>query len=192
MGASGAGKSSLMQASVIPKLIDSDEISVVRIDGWPEGKEPARWLSDAMYDQLRFGAPPEDLSPDEAIRAAAKRAARRSARLLLIYLDQIEQLLYASRSTIEVNAFFECVHELLELPLRNVRVVLSLREDYLGRFRDRLRDLGRLLVHGFRVGPLTVAELCEAVCKAAAAGEPPETWSPVEMRALMLQVRVPG
>src|SRR6185295_8502793 len=120
------------------------------------------------------------------------RSARRSPRLLLIYLDQIEQLLHASRSTAEVDAFFERVQTLVDLPLRNARVALALREDYLGRFRDRLRDRGRLLENGFRVGPLTVAELCSAVCQAAASGVPPQTWSPEQMRELMLEVRVPG
>src|SRR5262249_55700745 len=133
-----------------------------------------------------------DLSADEAVVAAAKRVARRSPRLLVIYLDQIEQLLYGSRSVADADAFFECVHGLVELSLRNVRVVLSLREDYLGRFRDRLRDLVRLLSHSFRVGPLTVGELCDAVCQAAATGDPPQAWDRQEMLALMLQVRVPG
>jgi WD40 repeat protein len=191
-GPSGAGKTSVMQASVLPRLVESREISVVRVDSWPEAEAPSRWLASAIYDQLGFGAVPEDLSPDEAIEAAAKRVARRSSRLLVVYLDQMEQLLYASRSPAETDAFFECVHALVELPLRNVRVVLSLREDYLGRFRDRLREFDRLLSHGFRVGPLTVGELCEAVCKAAATGEPPQTWQTDEMRVLMLQMRVAG
>src|SRR5262249_23093782 len=55
-----------------------------------------------------------------------------------------------------------------------------------------LRDRRRVLTHGFRVGPLTVAELTEAVCRTAAAGEPSQTWSTDRMRTLMLEVRGPG
>lgn len=191
-GPSGAGKSSLMQASVIPALIASHGVRAVRVDGWPEGEDPSRWLASAMYTQLGLGELPGDLAPGEAIVQAAQRAARRSSRLLLVYLDQIEQILYASRRADEVDTFFENLQALVDLPLRNARVVLSLREDYLGRFRDRARDRGRLLENGFRVGPLTVAELCGAVCQAAATGEPPQRWSLEPMRELILQMRVPG
>jgi WD40 repeat protein len=191
-GPSGAGKSSLMQAAVIPSLVATHGVRAVRVDGWPEGEDPTRWLASAVYAQLGMGEAPADLAPAEAIFHAAQRAARRSPRILLVYLDQIEQLLYATRPADAVDAFFESMQALVDLPLRNARVALSLREDYLGRFRDRLRGRRRLLENGFRVGMLTVGELCEAVCQAAAAGEPPQTWSPDQMRALMLQVRAPG
>src|SRR5262249_32899616 len=81
---------------------------------------------------------------------------------------------------------------LAQRPMRGLQLVLSLREDYLGRFRDRLRSQRRLLDHGFRVGPLTVGELIDAVCKGAAKGEPPQQWRADEMRKLLLQVRTPG
>ncbi len=191
-GPSGAGKSSLMQASVLPAMIASHGARVVRVDAWPEGEEPARWLAEALYAQLELGAVPVETDPGEAIVLAAQRAARRSSRMLIIYLDQIEQLLYPGRPADEVDAFLDHVEALLDLPLRNARVTLSLREDYLGRFRDRARGRGRLLEHGFRVGPLTVAELGEAVLQAAAAGQPPQTWAPEQVRELMLQVRAPG
>jgi WD40 repeat protein len=191
-GPSGAGKSSLVQASVIPGLVESQDIRAVRVDSWPDGEDPTRWLADAVYSDLKLGERPDDMAPDEAVLAAAQRAARRSPRLVVVYLDQMEQLLYSNRLAAECDALFDCVNRLVDMPLRNLRVVLSLREDYLGRFRDRLRDRRRLLDNGFRVGPLTVAEICDAVCKAAAAGEPPQSWSPEEMLKLMLQVRVPG
>lgn len=191
-GPSGAGKSSIVQASVIPSLIESQEIRVVRVDGWPEDREPTAWLAATAYSNLGFGEPPTDTPAADALLAAAQRAARRSPRIVLVYLDQIEQLLYASRDAAEGEAFFNDINRLVEAPLRNLRVVLSLREDYLGRFRDRLKDHRRILDHGFRVGPLTVADLTSAVCQAAAAGEPPQEWDAEAMRELMLQVRVPG
>ncbi|WP_437562241.1 nSTAND1 domain-containing NTPase [Sorangium sp. So ce542] len=191
-GPSGAGKSSLMRAAVIPALVDDQDISVARIDGWPEDQEPTRWLAQAVYADLGLGEAPAEMSAEDALLSAAKRAARRSSRIMLLYLDQIEQILYASRSVGASEAFFDSLNRLVELPVRNLRVALSLREDYLGRFRDRLRDHRRLLDHGFRVGPLTVGEISAAVCQAAAAGEPPQAWDLEQMTALMLQVRVPG
>lgn len=191
-GPSGAGKSSLLQASVFPRLVDKHDIRLVRVDAWPEGEEPIAWLLSAMRAELGSNTTSEDALPKDAVFRAARTAARSSSRILVIYLDQLEQLLFAGRTADEIVPFFDCVEELLDLPLRNVRVVLSLREDYLGRFRDRLRDLRRMTENGFRVGPLDVHELTEAVVLAAAAGEPPQSWSTSEMRGLMLQVRVPG
>ncbi len=191
-GPSGAGKSSLVQAAVVPSLIDKHEIRVVRVDGWPEDQDPTTWLADAVYAGLSLGERPADVRPVDALIMAVQRAARRSSRLVLVYLDQMEQLFYASRKVEVSGELFDALSRLVDLPLRNLRVVLSLREDYLGRFRDRLGDRRRLLDHGFRVGPLTVAELSDAVCQTAAAGEPPQIWDEEPMRALMLQVRVPG
>jgi hypothetical protein len=191
-GPSGAGKSSLVQASAIPTLIESHEIDVVRIDAWPADKDPCQWLADTMHTELDLGPRQTELPPDQAIRMAVRRVARRSSKLVLIYLDQVEQLLEPSRNIAEIEAFFDCLESVVHLPLRNLRVLLALREDYLGRFRDRLRQHRRLLDHGFRVSPLSVAEISEAVCQAAAAGTPPQTWDLDTTRALMLQVRVPG
>ncbi len=191
-GPSGAGKSSLVQASAIPSLIESNEIDVVRIDAWPPDENPTQWLADAMYANLDLGPRQTDLPPEQAIRTAAQRVARRSSNPMLIYLDQVEQLLYPSRNLTDVEAFFDALGAVVDLPLRNLRVVLALREDYLGRFRDRLRQHKRLLDHGFRVGPLTVTEITAAVCQAASAGIPPQTWDIDATRALMLQVRVAG
>lgn len=191
-GPSGAGKSSLVQASVLPSLLDAHDIRVVKVDGWPDGVEPVSWLAMAVYSDLGFGVPPEGMESADAIFMAAKRVARGSSRPLVVYLDQMEQLLYSNRKPDESEALFECVHQLVELPLRNIRVVLSLREDYLGRFRDRLKDRRRILDHGFRVGPLTVLELTEAVCQAAASGKPSQQWDAARIKRLMMQVRVAG
>jgi len=191
-GPSGAGKSSLVQAAVLPALVDSRQIRVVRVDAWPEGEAPDAWLAQAIFADLRLGEVPPDISPMDAILNAAKRSARASERLVIIYLDQIEQLFFTHRTAEETNSLFACLYALVELPIRSLRVVLSLREDYLGRFRDRVRDRGRLLENTFRVGPLTVEELTTAVCQAARSGDPAQEWSFDSMRTLMMQVRVPG
>ena len=191
-GPSGAGKSSLLQAAVFPKLVEKDEVRLVRVDAWPEGEEPTKWLASALQMELGQHAAAPEIAAKNAIFHAVRSAARSSPRLLVVYLDQLEQLLFSNRTIEETQPFFDCVEELLDLPLRNLRVVLSLREDYLGRFRDRLRDLRRITENGFRVGPLNVYELTEAVVLAAAAGEPPQSWATNEMRGLMMQVRVPG
>jgi WD40 repeat protein len=191
-GPSGAGKSSLMQAAVLPTLAEKNDARLIRVDSWPEGEEPTKWLAAAMHAEFGLGDLPTDELAKEAVFRTARGAARASSRPLVIYLDQLEQLLFMGRTVEETQPFFDCLEELVDMPLRTVRVVLSLREDYLGRFRDRLRDLRRVTEGGFRVGPLNVAELTDAVVQAAAAGNPAQEWSIDEMHGLMLQVRMPG
>jgi WD40 repeat protein len=191
-GPSGSGKSSLIQASVLPHLQDAEDVRVVHLDGWPSAEDPTHWLSMAMHSELKHGEPDIDISPSEAVLSSLKRAVRGSSRILVICIDQLEQLLYPGRDSRQTETFFDCVNDILDLPLRTLRVVMSLREDYLGVFRDRLRDHRRVLGQGFRVGPLTVGELTQAMCQTATSGQPPQVWAADEMRALLMQVRVPG
>ncbi len=191
-GPSGAGKSSILQAAVFPALVERQHARIVRVDAWPEGNDPLSWLRDALYAGLGLGDAPSVGSAADSVFRAVRAAARSSSRPLIVYLDQLEQLFFTGRTDEETRPFFDCLEELVDMPLRALRVVLTLREDYLGRFRDRLRHLPRIRENAFRVGPLTVGELIDAVVLEAAAGEPPQTWSRDEMRDLMMQVRVPG
>ncbi|HZI05272.1 MAG TPA: AAA family ATPase, partial [Archangium sp.] len=135
-GPSGAGKSSLMQASVIPLLQELHGFRVVRIDAWrASGQAPLEQLVGAMFADLGLGEVPTELSPREALDEAVRLAERYSARPILIYLDQLEQLLYPSRSPEGTDELFEGLGALARKPLRGLQLVLSLREDYLGRFR---------------------------------------------------------
>jgi hypothetical protein len=191
-GPQGAGKTSVLQASVIPSLLEAHDIRVVRVDSWPEEEDPSSRLADAMYAGLKLGEREADLSAEEALLTAARRAARKSPRLVLISLDHIEQLFRPGRSSAKSCRLLEAISALAELPLRNLRIVLSLREEHIGCLRDRVRGLQCIPGRELRVRPLTVAELCRAVCQAAAAGEPPQRWDAEDIRDLMMQVRMGG
>lgn len=191
-GPPGAGKTSLLRASVLPTLAESDDIRRVIVEAWPEGRDPTEWLAYWMFTDLRQGPVPAELSAAEAVISSAKRAARSSPRLLVVCLDHLESLLPAGSDPGPADALFDAVLGLVETPLRPIRVVLSFREDYLGRLSDRLKDRRRLLADAFRVGPLTVGELAQAMCKTAALGSPPIVWSQEDLGRLLLPVRDPG
>jgi hypothetical protein len=191
-GPSGAGKSSLMQAAVIPLLEETRDTRVVCVDTWPAGEAPLPWLVRAVFTDLDLGTPPEGKDMIEALDEALSLAELRSERPILIYLDQIEQALFPGRASAEAEALLEGIERVANRPVRGLQVVLSLREDYLGRLRDRARGRRELLDLGFRVAPLSVGEMVKAVCRAAAAGEPGQRWDEEEIRRLMLEVRVPG
>lgn len=193
-GPQGAGKTSLLRASVLPALVESQDVREVHIDAWPEGEDPTERLANAMRSALLSGPNDDDenLTPSEAVVGAAKRATRGSSRLTILCLDQIEQLIYVDRPSAETETFLICLEDLLELPLRSVRVILSLREDYLGRFLEVLRGRLRILEQYFRVVPFNVGELTDIVCKIAATGLPPQTWTREELLPLIMDVRAHG
>ncbi len=194
-GPSGAGKSSLMQAAVMPALDDNHDFRLVAIDGWPADTRPLEWLLEVVYDQLRLEEPEGLLhghGPLHALKWMLQQTFLQSDRPLLLYLDQLEQLLYIHRDRAQTDELLHWLEHLAQRPIRGVHLVVGLREDYLGRFRDRARDCHELLEHGFRLGPMTVDEAAQAVCKAAGHGKPPQTWSSEQMKNVMLDVRVPG
>jgi hypothetical protein len=184
-GPSGAGKSSLMQAGVIPLLEEAHDFRVVRVDTWPLGEAPLSWLVRALFDDLELGIAPSEMGPGEALDEAMSLAERRSERPVLIYLDQLEQLLFPGRNAGEASVLIEAVDRLAQRPIRGLQIALSLREDYLGRFRDRARGRRELLEHGFRLGPLSVGELIRAVCRAAEKGWPPPRWTEQQARGVL-------
>jgi hypothetical protein len=191
-GPSGAGKSSLMQAGVLPLLEDAHDSRVVYIEGWLKEEAPLERLVWALFRQLELGAPPEELTPAQGLEAALELAEQQSSRPLLIYLDQFEQLFQQGRDAARTEELLKNLRELARGSLRGMHLVLALREDYLGRFRDRARGRRELLEQGFRLGPLTVAEMVKVACRIAATVEPQRPWEEDGLRELMLQVRVAG
>ncbi|HYO65194.1 MAG TPA: hypothetical protein VEU33_03850, partial [Archangium sp.] len=128
----------------------------------------------------------------EALDEAVRLAFLGSEQPILLYLDQLEQLFFPSRDVKKADALLERLEALTRQSTPPVRLLLALREDYLGPFRERVRGRRVLLEHGFRLGPLTVAEMQNVACRAAAAGSPSLMWSPEQMKELLLQVRTPG
>jgi WD40 repeat protein len=191
-GESGAGKSSLMQAGVIPHLGEAYGFRTVRIDGWLADQAPLQRLVQALFTDLALGPIPEALEPSESIDLAVDLALQRSKRPILIYLDQLEQLFLPERAAGETESLLENLEALARKPIRGLQLVLSLREDYLGRFRERARGQRELLEQGFRLGPLTVGEMAKVAYRIAAVSDLAQPWSEDELRELMVQVRMPG
>lgn len=191
-GPSGSGKSSLMQAGVIPSLEESDGMRVVRVDAWPSDKKPLRWLVNQMFVDIGLPDAPEENAP-VGLKKAIGFGLRRSDRPILIYLDQLEQIFIAGHDDHDMQALLWGLQWLIRPALQqDVHLVLSLREDYVGRLRDWTRERAELSAHGFRVTPLTVKEILPAMCRTAREGNPSQAWKESDLRNLMLDVRVPG
>ncbi|WP_437682341.1 nSTAND1 domain-containing NTPase [Sorangium sp. So ce131] len=160
-GASGAGKSSLVRAGVIPALKRSGE-------GWEAlvlrpGREPLAALADL------FGNPAVTLSADLPALAAhgdaATRAdvaprlraepgllgaalrgwAGRARRRLLLFVDQFEELFTLGAPAGERAAFLACLEGIADDASSPLRVVLSVRSDFLERMAEHEQFMAAMI-----------------------------------------------
>lgn len=191
-GPAGAGKSSLMRAAVLPLLIEEHDTRTIQVHEWPEDSDPTAHLASVMRGEFGIRESATDEAAKELVIKTARSAARTSPRSLVIYLDQLEQLLVAERTDEELQTFWSCLEDLLGLSFQTLRFVLSVREDYLEILRARLRHGPRGKEHEFRVERLGLTQMVDVVMQTAMAGEPPQEWPVDEVNALLNQTIVSG
>ena len=170
-GDSGTGKSSLCRAGVLPWLVDHDGWS--RVDVIP-GRHPVQSLAAALAVWLDTGEAalgtllrdtPEALA--RAIHQQASKTAARSARRLLLFVDQLEELLTLS----ELDEAHVVAAALAALAVRtpSVRVLATARSDFLSRLAV-LPRLGDEMARGlYFLRPLTGEHIREVIVRPAAA-----------------------
>ncbi len=170
-GDSGTGKSSLCRAGVLPWLIDHDGWS--RVDVVP-GRHPVRSLAAAMSgwldtDEAALDALLRD-TPDAFARAVRQQAlptADFPARRLLLFVDQLEELLTLSEPG-EARVVAAALGA-LAVRVPSVRVLATGRSDFLWRLA-MLPGLGEEMTRGlYFLRPLTGERIREVVVRPAAA-----------------------
>lgn len=131
-GQSGVGKSSILQAGLIPALnpITFDTREVVSIllqvyNNWSErlGQEILEALKSFEHLSL-----PERLSSPSTILEQLHRSVNQNLMVVLIF-DQFEEFFFVYKDPTERKPFYEFLKNCLNIPY--VKVILSLREDYL-------------------------------------------------------------
>ncbi|WP_051947744.1 helix-turn-helix domain-containing protein [Streptomyces scabiei] len=144
-GASGSGKSSLLRAGLVPALQETAgrlrPSALVRL--LTPGEGPA-----AAYDRLLNPCPDE---PE-----------------MWVVVDQFEDVFALCRNRAERNRFIDLLLAARE-PDSRVRVVLAVRADYRGRCAEHAGLAQVLRDSSLRIGPMSPAELREAVTGPAAA-----------------------
>ena len=134
-GDSGVGKSSLCRAGVLPR-VDAGTLGGVRepitATLWP-GRRPLEALAAALVPVL--GRKEEELvtalADTPAWLGRALREAHRDGRGLLLFVDQLEELITLSEP-VQAAHFARLLGE-LALPSQGVRVLLTVRGDFLTR-----------------------------------------------------------
>ncbi|MFM9457456.1 nSTAND1 domain-containing NTPase [Streptomyces europaeiscabiei] len=144
-GASESGKSSLLRAGLVPALQETAgrlrPSALVRL--LTPGEGPA-----AAYDRLLNPCPDE---PE-----------------IWVVVDQFEEVFALCRNRAERNRFIDLLLAARE-PDSRVRVVLAVRADYRGRCAEHPGLAQALRDSSLRIGPMSPAELREAVTGPAAA-----------------------
>lgn len=164
IGPSGAGKSSFVRAGVIPAVKQSGE-------GWDTfilrpGRHPLGALAglcshmSSMSTTLEVDPVFESENDRETITsrlaekpgylgAYLRTRARRKMRRILVFIDQFEELYTLGASEAERLAFVECLAAAVDDAVPLVKVIISLRSDFLDRAAENghfLNELTRGLV----------------------------------------------
>lgn len=161
IGASGAGKSSFVQAGVVPRTRESGPLTVVAL-------RPGRTPLEALVAEL-FRHEPSDttLSIDDSESSVSTslghdepglvgqlrqnpsllglRLQLLSERLdtrVLLFVDQLEEVVTLTEDAEDRRAFVEAISRASEDPSLLVRTVVTLREEFLSRVEASLGGLG--------------------------------------------------
>ena len=133
-GASGVGKTSFLSARVVPALEDLG-IRVIRIRG---GTDPTRQLATRLAREL---ARTSDATTDRPLAQLLDSVAAMEGRPLAVIFDQLEEV-FTSGGAAEAEQLQARIAEFVagggEYP---IRLVLSMREDYLGALLRALHPL---------------------------------------------------
>jgi serine/threonine protein kinase len=152
VGPSGVGKSSFVRAGVLPAVKQSGEPwtgIVVRPGRHPLGslaQALAPFLHGDATETTRAGTSPGDVTPEqlaERLRAEPgylgsalrSRARRRNQRVLLV-IDQLEELYTLVANASERLAFTACLASAADDPSAPVRVVVTIRSDFIDRVAE--------------------------------------------------------
>ena len=162
-GASGVGKSSVLQAGVVPLLQKSPRTIVVSFQRWPE-KDPLQILKIQCLKAIQtMGYENVQVDTDLPLDEFLHQATQAFYGTIIIILDQFEEyFLYHSEAENTFDAEFARTVNRDEI---DANFLIALREDSLSmldRFRTRIPNL---LGNALRLRHLDAASAREAICK---------------------------
>jgi len=154
VGPSGAGKSSFVRAGLVPVLKRSGEAwesLVIR-----PGRNPLAALASIVAPMVSSSTTVEEdihaqnelmqrlYSEPGYVGSVLRNRARRSKRKILLFIDQFEELYTQVPDARERLAFTACLSGIADDATSPIRVVLSIRSDFLDRVTEDERFMGEL------------------------------------------------
>jgi CHASE2 domain-containing sensor protein/DNA replication protein DnaC len=143
-GQSGVGKSSLLQAGLLPALkqmaIEARDVMPVLLQVYNDWFKNLGVCFAQSYEEIRGLDLPLLQDSMGVFLAELRKTAERNLLTVLIF-DQFEEFFFAHKDAHQRRPFFDFLRDCLNIPY--VKVVLSLREDYLHYLLEctRLTDL---------------------------------------------------
>ncbi|HEY5936686.1 MAG TPA: protein kinase [Kofleriaceae bacterium] len=177
VGSSGVGKSSFVRAGLVPALKRSGETwetLVVR-----PGRKPLEALASVIQPMVATAVNLADEMDEqkklvETLRRepghlghVLRGRARRDNRRLLLFVDQFEELYTQVADPDERAAFTQCLAAVADDATSPLRVVLSLRSDFLDRVAEDQQFLNELMQGLFFLGPPSRDGLRDAIAQPA-------------------------
>ena len=176
VGSSGVGKSSLVRAGLVPALKRSGELwesLVIR-----PGRAPLEALAGLiapmvgaaanLADELELKKMVETLRREPGLPGHVLRLrARHGNRRLLLFVDQFEELYTQVADPAERAAFIACLSAIADDATSPLRVVLSIRSDFLDRVAEDQEFVSELTQGLFFLGPPGREGLREAITQPA-------------------------
>jgi len=167
LGVSGTGKSSLVKAGLLPRLMKNSEYEVLPV--MRPGDRPFEALAEAF---AALGADGQDLGQllaqdAQSLADMVKRWRQANPkRKLLLVVDQTEELVTQTRSQAEKEHFQRLVEAaMIQNPL-HIRIVATLRLDFEAQFQGEALRTSWMSAR-YVVPPMTSAQLKEAIEKPA-------------------------
>ena len=177
VGSSGVGKSSFVRAGLVPALKRSGEMwetLVVR-----PGRKPLEALASIIAPMVTTAANlADEVDEQKKLVDTLRREpghlghilrlrARRDNRRLLVFVDQFEELYTQVQEPEERAAFTACLSAVADDATSPLRVVLSIRSDFLDRVAEDPAFVSELTQGLFFLGPPSREGLREAITQPA-------------------------
>jgi serine/threonine protein kinase len=177
VGSSGVGKSSFVRAGLVPALKRSGEqweTLVIR-----PGRSPLEALAAVIQPMVATAVNlADDMAEQKKLVETLRKEpghlghvlrgrARRDSRRLLLFVDQFEELYTQTPDPAERAAFTACLSAVADDATSPLRVVLSIRSDFLDRVAEDQRFVHELTQGLFFLGPPNRDGLREAIVSPA-------------------------
>jgi hypothetical protein len=178
VGPSGVGKSSFIRAGVIPALKQSGELwesMVIR-----PGRHPMAALANIVTPMVTSEAATvsDQLAEHQAtlqrlyqepgyLGTVLRNRARTDGRKMLLFVDQFEELYTLIHESEERLAFTACLTGMADDPVSPLRLLLSIRSDFLDRVAEDQHFMGELSQSLVFVAPPDRTGLRDAIVKPA-------------------------